>query len=590
MKKPLSFSTTSLPVLITVLFFLFLLGGLLLRVYQADRDLGNLRLTEEQARMAAEAGLHYGVVRMRERLNQPGGGMHPSYFSWLQDLSDPPKLWRPMSSGSGASFRLNETRRLPGFDREETPLIDEAHLFRLMSEGRARNQIGRATGIVAATPLVKRFAVFNSLNEFYYGQPIQPWIRLAGGLSTFIEKNAELFSSGRLTTLGICHDPGLLVKMFQPGAPDPFAPVAGQTALRGNYGTVHYKRGGTSPCEGPLYCQTPIVVDSHVFKGPVQTASFFYHRGESRPTLELDSAVLALSNSKRIQSVLDKAEGDLPENGVFIDESAIPRTSFMAPWRPNFQALREFAKSAGIYIDANGKGFCRGAPTEINYHVGSQTIWSETYFTPTSIVPEQDAINESYIVLSTATKFDGVNNLDRASLKGVNIVFSELSIMMRGEVEGDVMIVTPRHIYITGSINPDASVSLLLAAGDGVALHTGDLEQYFSRNPPSEDVRDAARQWIVRAALYKPGAGWYGSWSRKAQGDELLAPRNVLSGAQVSLTIAGACLEGSLSRWIEHAAPEGVRVKWVPGICDRLPVEPMSVNLVRTRLLSGDQP
>jgi len=67
-------------------------------------------------------------------------------------------------------------------------------------------------------------------------------------------------------------------------------------------------------------------------------------------------------------------------------------------------------------------------------------------------------------------------------------------------------------------------------------------------------------------------------------------PRNLLSGAQVSLTIHGACIEGSLSRWIEHAAPEGIHIKWVPGICDRLPVEPMSVNLVRTRLLSGDQP
>jgi len=154
-------------------------------------------------------------------------------------------------------------------------------------------------------------------------------------------------------------------------------------------------------------------------------------------------------------------------------------------------------------------------------------------------------------------------------------------------VGNDLMIVTPRQIFLTGFLNNERPVHLVLIAGNGVALATHDLEEFIQTRKPDPETIAAACQWVVHAVVYKPGAGWYGTWGQAAASDTPLLPLGSNTGQRVSLTIRGATLEGNLQRWIDHVGPEGLKIEWDPTAGDLLPFTPVSINLLRIRSAPG---
>jgi hypothetical protein len=99
-------------------------------------------------------------------------------------------------------------------------------------------------------------------------------------------------------------------------------------------------------------------------------------------------------------------------------------------------------------------------------------------------------------------------------------------------------------------------------------------------------VAQAARHWIINAVLYKPGAGWYGSWSRPPVSEGRAIPIGL--GGHLSMTIIGGTIQGNLQRWIECAGVDGIQVKWNPQAVARLPFVPMAANLLRMRTVSAN--
>ncbi len=572
------------PVLIMTGFTGLLFVILAARVYLADRDLALDRVREQQSLLAAESGVNFALSRMRHALVQPDPPIHadravPQAF----EAAIQPGRWRRIGGQTEAWFRVTEIRRIQFPDRKETPLLDEGAQFRITSEGRCGRHLARSTGVILLTDLVRRFGVVNSLNMYYYGTPLQPWIRNAGSLDAVMAANADLFRGDLVSPRGLIFDAKLISRVFQPAEADSFDLPTGTAAVGGSYGRFYF-RDGESPCLGPLYCQTPVVVDSHRFFGPVQTAGWFFRRGSAKPVIDDGQMVVALTSSRRIQLATDNLEGEMPA-GTCVDQDSQPNSSFIAPWRPDFAALRAAAKRMGIYIDADGNGFNRGEATDVDYHPGQHHVYSETYIDATSVGLEQDEADEGYVVLSTAMRYGERNNLDAASLHGARLVFSERSVFLRGEIGDDVVIVTPKNIYLTGSTNDEGNYNLFLVAGRGIGLSLADLESYVAEKQPSQGFVSAALKWRIRAIMYKPGAGWYGSWSAKPAEGRDVRPTGILGIRSMSIDIEGACVEGNLKRWIDHAVPQGVKVHWKPGLADRLPMQPMTANLLKLRTI-----
>lgn len=569
------------PIVVMVCFTLLLIGALVFRVYRADRDLGMMRIQERQARLSAEAGVHYAVEKMRGILNQTDRTANtriltPNFFANSLEID----VWKEFGQKTDCAFRIVGIRKIADDDNDETPLINEALRFQVIAEGRCSRFRYTSAAVIQLYDLSETFAVFSSLDEFYYGRPIQPWVEAAQSLEAFIGANQDLFNNGSLDRQGICYDPALLFKMFSPDGADPFNPGTwGQRSA--NYGSTYFKPG-ESPCRGPIYCDSPMVVDSHSFYGPLQTALYFYRRGTSQPGITLGNSVVAVNSSLRLQQAADSLEGRNPAH-VLVDRDSALYGSYIPEWRPDFGFLREFAKKNGIYIDDMGRGFKAGTPTSVDYHPGENQLYSDSFRTANSISNEQDELLDRFVVLSTDSRFDGYNNLSGENLGGARIVFSERSVYLRGEIGSDLVIVTPRHIFITGPTNIDSNLNLFLVAGNGTALSTVDLERVIKEKNPDAEFIDAAREWLINALIYKPGAGVYTAESRSQKSGPVNF-RRLFNGQSLKITINGGCIGGNLQRWFDNLEPDGgLKITWNRSAASRLPVKPVSVNILRMR-------
>ncbi|MBU1108734.1 MAG: hypothetical protein KKB51_18810 [Candidatus Riflebacteria bacterium] len=570
-----------IPLVVMICFTVLLVAALFYRVYQADRDLGMMRVAERQARLAAESGINYAIERMRSAVSSSDRAADPTVLSSLffsENIES--TSWTQFGQKSRAFFRIISIRKLSDVNKTKTGMLDEDLQYQVIAEGRCGNYRYSSAAVVQFYDLVKTFAVFSSLDEFYYGTPIQPWVERSGSLELFVDANAELFDSGRLSRFGICYDPILLHQMYQPEGEDPFNPAPGNRKMAGNYGRI-YMRGGESPCFGPLYCDGSVVVDSHTFFGPVQTAQYFYRRGASQPRVSMGNTAVAMNSSLRIQHAVDSLEGRNP-NDVLIDRDSENYRSYIPQWRPDFSALREISRARGIYIDAEGKGFINDAPVDVDFHPGEELLYSDSYHGPNSVTLEQDVFKKKFIVLSSDNNFDGYNNISGANLRGARILFSERSIYLRGDIGTDLVVVTPGHIFITGPTNFDSNMSLFLIAGEGTALSTVDLERYIKENSANEEFIEAAREWLIRAAIYKPGAGVYTSTSRPQKGAPLNF-RRLFSGRSLKIHVQGACIGGNLQRWIDNSEENSLRITHNPQAVERLNIRPVSINLLRQR-------
>jgi len=143
-------------------------------------------------------------------------------------------------------------------------------------------------------------------------------------------------------------------------------------------------------------------------------------------------------------------------------------------------------------------------------------------------------------------------------------------------------VVTPGHIFITGPTNFDSNMNLLLIAGEGTALSTVDLERYIVENSANEEFIDAAREWQIRAAIYKPGAGVYTSTSRPQKGEPINF-RRLFSGRSLKIHVHGACIGGNLQRWIDNTEENSLRITHNPQAVERLTVRPIALNVLRLR-------
>ncbi|GAB4284796.1 MAG: hypothetical protein Kow0029_31480 [Candidatus Rifleibacteriota bacterium] len=569
------------PVAVMISFTLALVGALIFRVYRADRDLGLLRIAERQARLASEAGIFYAMERMRAILNQTDRTSNtkvltPNFFANHLEIDQ----WKEFGIKTDCAFRIIGVRKVASDDIESTPLINEELRFQVISEGRCGRHRYTSAAVIQLYDLSETFAVFSSLDEFYYGKPIQPWVEKAQSLDAFVNANSELFDSGKLDRMGVCYDPGLLYKMFSSPGADFFKAPNGEGKLVSNYGSTWFK-SGNSPANGPIYCKTPIVVDSHTFFGPVQTALYFYRRGTSQPRISKDNSVIAINSSLRVQHAADSLEGKNPGD-VLVDRDSPLYCSYIPEWRPDFNYMRELAKKQGIYIDETGRGFRSGTPTNVDYHPGEERLFSDSYKTANSVGWEQDELDNKYVILSTETKFAGQNNLSSENLGGASIIFSERSVYLRGDIGSDLVIATPRHIFITGPTNVDSNLNLFLVGGHGTALSTVDLEKYIRENKPGREFIDAAREWLINALIYKPGAGVYTAGSRP-QTEGAVNFRKVFGGASLKVTINGGCIGGNLKRWIDNMEPDTMKVQWKRAAASRLPVKPLSANILRLR-------
>lgn len=125
-------------------------------------------------------------------------------------------------------------------------------------------------------------------------------------------------------------------------------------------------------------------------------------------------------------------------------------------------------------------------------------------------------------------------------------------------------------------------MNLLLIPGEGTALSTVDLERYIKDNSANEDFVDAAREWLIRAAIYKPGAGVYTSTSRPQKGEPITF-RRLFSGRSLKISVYGACIGGNLQRWIDNSEENSLRITHNPLAVERLTIRPISLNVLRRR-------
>ncbi|MGM0599543.1 MAG: hypothetical protein ACQETH_06955 [Candidatus Rifleibacteriota bacterium] len=583
MKKISVEKNTAIPIIVMVCFTFLLLLALVLRVYQADRDLGLINVAKKQARLASEAGVHYAAKQMYELINQN------SQVSYLNDFSADYFInslkfdkWINFGQKSNAFFRIIRIREVSASDKPETPLKNEELRFQVVCEGKSGGNQYSTVALIQFYDLAATFCVFSSLNEYYYGNPIQPWVQNSGSLSRFVKANNKIFESGKIDKFGVCHDPQLLYSLFKPSGTDVFNPVAGGKKLAGNYGTI-WRKSGDSPAKGPIYCSKPIVVDSHKFYGPIQTALYLYRRENSQPGIVRGNSLVALNSSSRVQKAADRLEGKNSSH-LLVDQDTSLYRSYIPEWRPDFNFLKKLARDRGIYIDKQGQGFQKGKKIDLDFHPGEEMIYSDSYLTANSDGYVQDQFNNKYIVLSTETKFDGFNNLSNKNLKGAQVIYSERSIYLRGEIGSDLVVVTPKHIFLTGPTNIDSNLRLFLIAGAGTAASTVDLESYINENNPDSEFIDAAREWLVNALVYKPGAGVYTSKSRQQKGSPVNF-RNLFAGRSLRVHINGGCIGGDLKRWQDNFEPDGLEISWNKRMAEGLPVKPFSLNILRMRTL-----
>lgn len=579
MSKITSEKRSLVPVFVMLGFTLILIAALLMKVYSADRDLGKLRSEKYQARLASESGINYALVKMREAIKNSSNPIEPDMLTsiFFEDCMEMDK-WIEFGIKTRALFRVTSIRKLSIDDDKATALINEGQQYQIIAEGLCGNVSYSTAAIVQIYDIAKLFGVFQSLDEYYYGSPLIPYIVAFGSFNAFYEANSSLFEEGKLTTQGKILDPLLLVKMFEPNGKSPFKTVDNSD---NNYFKYH-KKDGTSPCNGPIYCSMPIVVDSHEFNAPVQTALYMYRRPDTKPTLKGINSVRAVNSSPRITAISNSNEGrNLTK--YFVDRDSIKYSSYIPSWQPDFNHLRQLSKTRGIYIDAEGQGFINGTPLNVDYHPGVQTMYSDSYLTPNSAAYEQDELkDEKFIVLASDMRYGGYNNIDGTNLQGARLIFSERSVFLRGDIGSDLVIVTPGHVFITGPTNIDSSLNLFILAAQGTAISTVDLEEVVKKNNPDADYIDAAREWIIRAIIYKPGAGIYSTESR-IQKSEPITYRGIFGGKSLKLHIIGSCVGGNLQRWINNTEPDSLVIDHDPEIATRLQTIPVTVNLLRLR-------
>jgi hypothetical protein len=581
MSKAIKNKQPLLPVIILLSFSLVLLVSLVYRVSVADRDLGMIRLEQKQARLAAESGVNFALTQINKIINFSEGSSRLDYLS-TEDLAKGLKVnaWQPISSKNNAWFRIISIRKTNELDNEETTLVDESLRYHILSEGRSKNHLYTSSAVIQVYDLTKTFGVFSSLDEFYYGTPIQPWIELGENLDNFIKRNPKIFESNKMNRFGVCQDAELLYKIYDKNQTSPFENPKDNIEIVGNYGK-YYEKKGYSPSFGPIYCATPIVVDNHTFRAPLQTAWFFFKRDNAISNIQKENTLINLHSSPSIQAVSGKA---LAKNhfNYLIDRDTDEYNPLIPQWRPSLDFYKRLSKgSQGIYIDEAGQGFVNNKPTEVNYHPGEADFYSDTYVGPNLGKPEQDVLKDKkFIVLSTANKFNNYNNLDVKNLNGAKIIYSERSVFIRGDIEGDLTIVTPGHIFITGPTNIDSSLNLMLIGGQGTAISTVDLETIIQDNQPSEEFVNAVREWIIKAVIYKPGAGIY-TTQTKLFSSVKVNFRGLFAGKSLKLKIIGACLGGNLTRWIDNTENNSLEIQHLTNASNRLINRAYSANILK---------
>lgn len=571
------------PIYVMIAFSLLLIGALFYRVYLADKDLGELKIEKIQARLAAESGINYAIARINDSINfsqQSFGGeiLSSTDLSNILEKQD----WLPLSSKANASFRIVSVRKVDTDDDKATPLIDEGLRYRILSEGKCRNHRYTTNAIIQLYDLSKTFGVFQSLDEFYYGTPIRPWIEVCGSLEKFINANRNLFIENKLNRFGLCLDADLLLKIFTPDLPSPFKQAEGEKIISGNFGK-YYRKIAISPSFGPLYSSYPIIIDSHTFNDALQSALYIYKRPQNQAKINFENRLTAVNSSLRVQKAADRIESK-NSNNFIVDYDSEGYKSFIPNWRPNIEYLRELSKSRfGIYIDETGKGHQNGKPMSVDYHPGSGDFFSDSYMGPNSPKVEHDKlIANKYIVLASDGKYDDYNNLSIANLNGARILFSERSIFIRGEIESDLVIVTPGHIFITGPTNIDSNLNLMLIGEQGTAISATDLQEVIATKKPSKDFIDAAREWIIKAIIYKPGAGVYAS-TLPGNSEGEINFRGLFDGKSLKLKIKGSCIGGNLQRWIDNTELDSLRIEHLQNSAERLCLRPLSANILKIR-------
>jgi hypothetical protein len=100
-----------IPLIVMICFTLSLVLALFYRVYQADRDLGLMRVAGRQARLAAESGVNYAVERMRAAVTASDRSADPAaltslFFSENIEGTE----WLKFGQKSMAAFRVISIR------------------------------------------------------------------------------------------------------------------------------------------------------------------------------------------------------------------------------------------------------------------------------------------------------------------------------------------------------------------------------------------------------------------------------------------------------------------------------------------------
>ena len=100
-----------IPLVVMICFTLSLVLALFYRVYQADRDLGMMRVAGRQARLAAESGINYALEKMRAAVTASDRAADPAalttlFFSENIESTD----WIKFGQKSTAAFRVISIR------------------------------------------------------------------------------------------------------------------------------------------------------------------------------------------------------------------------------------------------------------------------------------------------------------------------------------------------------------------------------------------------------------------------------------------------------------------------------------------------
>lgn len=569
------------PLIVMIIVILIFFGIAFLRIYYLDKTQIIKQIYNIQAKYAAESGLIIFTQHIQNLLNEkiPTPTKPDEILSMLLDECKHFD-WKNCGFKNSSKFKIANIRKLPLVDDIKTPFLDEGQLYAIECIGVCGEFKYQSSGILSFINLFKHYAVVNSLNEYYYGKPLQKWITIHGNLDNFISANKEIFEKGYFSINGLCHSPEWLYKLYGLGLPDPFAPSIDGKYLSANYSPL-FSIGTKSICLGPLYCRTPIIVDKHEFEGPVKTSSYLFVRDQNKAFIKNSNTNIKLYSSYRIQEVQKKIEG---ENILewLSDRDSVGTGKIRHYWRPNFNTLRIYAKEHGIYISEDGIGYVKGKKVETNYFPQKVKIISEVYTTPLGIMPEQDVEEGTVITLASSRKFQNYNNMSRENLHNSNLVFSENSIFIRGDIENDVIIVTPKKIFITGSINKYSKSRVFLIAGLGVAISTHDLENVIQSNKEDQAFISSALKWQINAYIYKVGGGVYSSNFENFQKKYEYDGKKVLD-YQLNIAINGATIEGNINRWIKALGEKNIIITWNANDLEKLIYLPVSVNLIQLK-------